>query len=174
MVDNEVELGLELSAAGDGWVGIGLSRDRNMGDDDIFYCQRRGRDVGVVSAFSTGMSRPVNVAGQAHVTSIGTDNSSGRFRCSFRRPISVDKGGLTYDLAQGEWFILLSFGGVTDGEANYHGSSAAGVAISTPTAVRFSVDFPNQFFSGTSSVSSGIRAHAALMFTAWGFLVPAG
>ena len=145
-----------------------------MGDDDIFYCQRRGDEVGVVSAFSTGMTRPVNVAGQAHVTSIGTDNSSGRFRCSFRRPISVDKGGLTYDLAQGEWFILLSFGGVTNGEENYHGSSAAGVAISTPVAVRFSDAVPNQFFAGTSSVAKGIRAHAALMFTAWGFLIPAG
>ena len=62
-----------------------------MGDDDIFYCQKRGAEIGVVSAFSTGMSRPVDIDGTDHVTNIGTSSDANDFKCSFRRPLSVTK-----------------------------------------------------------------------------------
>ena len=71
-----------------------------MGDDDIYFCEKRGDQIGVVSAFSTGMSRPVNVDSSIGIsgTSVGTSASETYFRCSFRRPITVTKNEIEYNL----------------------------------------------------------------------------
>ena len=87
-------MALHLTVASDAWVGIGFSVDQSMGDDDIYYCQNRNNRVGVVSAFSTGMSRPVNVDGTLDVSNVGTSRTDNNFQCSFRRQISVTKGGI--------------------------------------------------------------------------------
>ena len=65
VVDDMVEVRLHHNLDGDGWVGVGFSRDRQMGQDDIYYCQKRGDQVGVVSAYSVGMSRPIELQPRA-------------------------------------------------------------------------------------------------------------
>ena len=79
-----------------------------------------------------------------------------------------------YDLSSGEWFVLLSLGGMEGDLEQYHGSSASGVAISSPRSVQFGENRRSEVFSGASLATAGIRTHAFLMFFAWGFLVPAG
>ena len=104
--DNEIEIALHLTTSEDAWVGIGFSSDQNMGDDDIFYCQKRGAEIGVVSAFSTGMSRPVDIDGSDHVTNIGTSSDANDFKCSFRRPLSVTKVSSSLEVSFFSFFIF--------------------------------------------------------------------
>ena len=108
LTDNEIEIALHLTTSEDAWVGIGFSSDQNMGDDDIFYCQKRGAEIGVVSAFSTGMSRPVDIDGSDHVTNIGTSSDANDFKCSFRRPLSVTKVSSSLEVSFFSFFIFKS------------------------------------------------------------------
>ena len=75
----------------DAWVGVGFSRDREMGQDDIYYCQRRSGNVGVISAYSVGMSRPIELDSDDRIDQVRTYQNGDEFVCSFRRPISVTK-----------------------------------------------------------------------------------
>ena len=70
-----------------------------MGDDDIYYCQKNENIVKVVSAFSTGMSKPTEVENQSHFNSEKTEKNEneGTFSCSFNRPISVQKNDIGTD-----------------------------------------------------------------------------
>ena len=88
-----------MTISEDAWVGIGFSSDQNMGDDDIFYCQKRGSEIGVVSAYSTGMVRPIDIDGSDHVTNIGTSQADNDFKCSFRRPLALTKVSFLSKLA---------------------------------------------------------------------------
>lgn len=166
---------MHLTIESNAWVGMGFSSDTLMGDDDIYYCQKRDDAIGVVSAFSTGMSRPVNVDGSSHVSNIGANLNQNSFQCSFRRPLSVTKGGIEYNLSSDSWFILLSFGTIGGDVEQYHGASATGVAIASDQPVQFGSNIRTQFFSGAPpTMPAGIRAHAFMMFFAWGFLIPSG
>ena len=86
-------------AESDAWVGVGFSRDREMGQDDIYYCQKRGEQIGVISAYSVGMSRPIELDASRLDNGIAPDSlrtyaNQNQFVCSFRRPISVTKNEL--------------------------------------------------------------------------------
>ena len=131
----------------DAWVGVGFSRDREMGQDDIYYCQKRAGVVGMISAYSVGMSRPIELDAtnnQNGISQLRTYINQNQFVCSFRRPISVTKDNLgeitckfsskfslEYDLNDGQWHILLSTGQVQSESTSYHGPSATGSAIAS-------------------------------------------
>ena len=81
---------------------------------------------------------------------------------------------IEYDLSDGNWFILLSTGGVTSSQTQYHGSSAAGRAIASSQRVMFSSNQPHIFLGQESSSTSSLKAHAILMVFAWALLAPLG
>ena len=143
----------------DAWVGVGFSRDREMGQDDIYYCQKRAGVIGMISAYSVGMSRPIELDAtnnQNGISQLRTYVNQNQFVCSFRRPVSVTKDNLgkvgfvelyrsflrktfskiltvtsEYDLNDGQWHILLSTGQVQSDSTSYHGPSASGSAIAS-------------------------------------------
>ena len=81
----------------DAWVGVGFSRDREMGQDDIYYCQKRAGVIGMISAYSVGMSRPIELDAtnnQNGISQLRTYVNQNQFVCSFRRPVSVTKDTL--------------------------------------------------------------------------------
>ena len=162
-----------------------------MGQDDIYYCQKRSGRISVLSAYSIGMSRPIEVENDGEVVadSVETWTSGNQYSCTFRRIMSVTKNAignikeyvqgkltlsLEYDLSDGNWFILLSTGGVASSETQYHGSSAAGAAISSDQRVVFSSNQPHIFLGQESSSTTALKAHAILMVLAWALLAPLG
>ena len=64
-----------------------------MGEDDIYYCQKRSGRISVLSAYSIGMSRPIEVENDGEVVadSVETWTSGNQYSCTFRRIISVTK-----------------------------------------------------------------------------------
>ena len=162
-----------------------------MGQDDIYYCQKRSGRISVLSAYSIGMSRPIEVQndGEVIADSVETWTSGNQYSCTFRRIMSVTKNdignineyvqgkltlSLEYDLSDGNWFILLSTGSVASSETQYHGSSAAGAAISSDQRVVFSSNQPHIFLGQESSSTTALKAHAILMVLAWALLAPLG
>ena len=162
-----------------------------MGEDDIYYCQKRSGRISVLSAYSTGMSRPTEVenGGEVVADSVETWTNGNQYSCTFKRIVSVTKNeignisfhffekitlSLEYDLSDGNWFILLSTGRVESAETQYHGSSAAGAAISSDQRVVFSSNQPHIFLGQESSSTTALKAHAILMVLAWALLAPLG
>ena len=64
-----------------------------MGQDDIYYCQKRSGRISVLSAYSIGMSRPIEVENDGEVVadSVETWTSGNQYSCKFRRIMSVTK-----------------------------------------------------------------------------------
>jgi len=63
---------------------------------------------------------------------------------------------------------------VASSETQYHGSSAAGAAISSDQRVVFSSNQPHIFLGQESSSTTALKAHAILMVLAWALLAPLG
>ena len=64
-----------------------------MGQDDIYYCQKRSGRISVLSAYSIGMSRPIEVenGGEVVADSVETWTNGNQYSCTFRRITSVTK-----------------------------------------------------------------------------------
>lgn len=173
---SEIEITLHFWSEEDSWVGVGFSRDTNMGQDDIYYCQKRSGRISVLSAYSIGMTRPIEVQndGEVIADSVETWTSGNQYSCTFRRTMSVTKNDIEYDLSDENWFILLSTGSVTSAETQYHGPSTAGRAISSNQRVVFSPSQPHIFLGQESSSTTALKAHAIIMVFAWALLAPLG
>ena len=93
LVSGEIEITLHFWSDDDSWVGVGFSRDTEMGQDDIYYCQKRSGRISVLSAYSIGMSRPIEVQndGEVITDSVETWTSGNQYSCTFRRIMSVTK-----------------------------------------------------------------------------------
>ncbi|CAG5090653.1 Oidioi.mRNA.OKI2018_I69.PAR.g12676.t1.cds [Oikopleura dioica] len=156
------------------YVAIGFSRDKSMGQDDIFFCQRNEQNqVAIVSSFSRGMSKPTNLGStnvepETRLTNIGLGSDGNTFFCEFDRPKSLVKDNIVYDLADGDWFVLLATGAVGGSQAYHGGVNRAASSISWKLS-----DPPLDFFGDALDISA-MKIHAILMFVAWGILVPSG
>jgi hypothetical protein len=102
------------------------------------------------------------------LTNVGIGSDGNTFFCEFDRPKSLSKNDITYDLADGNWFVLIATGAV-GATQNYHGSNTrAASSISWKLS-----DPPLDFFGAAFDISM-MKIHAILMFIAWGIFVPSG
>ena len=71
---DNIEIGIEDTNSGSGYVAVGFAPTNNMRNADIYYCQKDGNEIGVVSAFATANGRPADDAdGTGIITeSVGT------------------------------------------------------------------------------------------------------
>lgn len=166
---DSVAVKLHYTSASPSYVAIGFSRDDKMGQDDIFFCQKNEQNqVAIVSSYSTGMTKPVNINQESRLTNVGIGSDGNTFFCEFDRPKSLSKNDITYDLADGNWFVLIATGAV-GATQNYHGSNTrAASSISWKLS-----DPPLDFFGAAFDISM-MKIHAILMFIAWGIFVPSG
>ncbi|CBY14332.1 unnamed protein product [Oikopleura dioica] len=164
-----VRVKLHYNSPGSSYVAIGFSRDDKMGQDDIYFCQKNEQNqVAIVSAYSTGMSKPVNIDQESRLQDIGIGSDGNTFFCEFDRPKSLQKNGLNYDLGDGNWFVLIATGPVS-GTQGYHGPNTRAAS-----SISWKLSDPPLDFFGASFDISMMKIHAVLMFLAWGIFVPSG
>lgn len=102
------------------------------------------------------------------LTNVGIGSDGNTFFCEFDRPKTLSKNDITYDLADGNWFVLIATGAVS-GTQSYHGpNTRAASSISWKLS-----DPPLDFFGAAFDISM-MKIHAILMFIAWGIFVPSG
>nr|XP_034979839.1 putative ferric-chelate reductase 1 [Zootoca vivipara] len=148
----------EMSGLSDGYVAIGFSDDKIMGDDDVYICGKNATDrIEVQHAFSTGRSTP-SPRPLGNVDVLTTSFSEGIIRCSFisRNPISTQPRS-----TDSLYYIFLAFGpSSADGRIRKHPR--------TPFITDQKVDISSfAAVGGTSSTPLIIKAHGALMLIAW-------
>ncbi|XP_070709189.1 putative ferric-chelate reductase 1 [Pempheris klunzingeri] len=146
----------EMTGPSDGYVSFGFSDDQMMGNDDIYICGTDGGGlVQLQHAFSTGRTAPQALP-LGNVSDVRASVQDGVISCSFtsmntlstQRTTGLDKS----------YHLLFAHGPSSSGRIQFHRAtfiSAEKVDISRPGLVR-EARWPHI-----------IKAHGALMLTAW-------
>ncbi|XP_074859129.1 putative ferric-chelate reductase 1 [Carettochelys insculpta] len=147
----------EMSGVSDGYIAIGFSDDKEMGNDDIYICSKNATgQIEVQHAFSTGPTVP-NILPLGDVQTIMTSFDNGIISCSFitRNTISTQS-----KVSSSLYFIFLAQGPSSAGQIQKHPR--------TPFITPQKVNISNyETVGGTESTPSIIKAHGALMLIAW-------
>ncbi|XP_053493075.1 putative ferric-chelate reductase 1 isoform X2 [Ictalurus furcatus] len=152
------EFTFEISGRAAGYVSIGFSDDKSMGNDDIYIC---GKDKnGVIQlqhAFSTGPTTPTTIT-LGNVTVLSTSENNGVISCSFtsRNTISTTRSSTPSN----SYYIFIANGATNNGLIAMH--------TTTPLISSAKVDITKTQTLGTASgLPSIIKAHGCLMLIAW-------
>ncbi|XP_022620794.1 putative ferric-chelate reductase 1, partial [Seriola dumerili] len=146
----------ELTGPSDGYVSFGFSDDQMMGNDDIYICGV-GSDglVRLQRVFSTGRTTPQAVP-LGNVSELTVSAEDRVISCSFTSMNSIStqrSNGL-----KNSYYLLFAHGPSSRGQIQFHTAtfiSTDKVHISRPQTIRE---------AGRPPI---IRAHGALMLTAW-------
>ncbi|XP_007885285.1 putative ferric-chelate reductase 1 [Callorhinchus milii] len=156
VVDNQ-GLKFEMSGNTAGYISIGFSDDRNMGDDDIYICGRNTfGNIQVQRAYSTGRSAP-RIVPLGEVYNISVSDTNGVIKCSFITRNSIS----TTQRASNNMFYLFFAYGSTDGDRIQKHSKLPFIS-----SQKVDVSIP-QLTEGTNSKPILIKVHGALMLIAW-------
>ncbi|XP_076803681.1 uncharacterized protein LOC143447456 [Clavelina lepadiformis] len=111
-----------------GWIGLGISRDTLMGDDNAYICARKspGSDtIKVISAELVGQAPPEGLIPLSSSDVIDTRIVGNVMECTFEVPLSVTKNvsgvPLTWDISKENFNLFYAEGDVLpDGNLFYH------------------------------------------------------
>ncbi|XP_056379294.1 putative ferric-chelate reductase 1 isoform X2 [Hyla sarda] len=154
----------EISGPSAGYVSIGFSDDRLMGEDDIYICVINANgQVEIQHAYSEGRKAPL-ILPLSNVNVRMTSFTGGVIQCSFtsKNPISTQPPVLQARSSNSSdaYYILVAYGPSDNGRIRFHGSGI----FSSDTKVNL---------SAASNVTQSeqrhimVKAHGALMLIAW-------
>ncbi|XP_067845769.1 putative ferric-chelate reductase 1 [Heptranchias perlo] len=150
-------LRFEMSGKANGYISLGFSDDKIMGNDDIYICvlDSAGK-IQVQRAYSTGRSRPLTEP-LGEVDSITVANKNGVIQCSFvtRNNISTAQRA-----ANNMYYLFFAYGPAFNGEIRKHQV--------TPFISTEKLDVSViQSAGGSNNKPIIIKTHGALMLIAW-------
>ncbi|KAK1164038.1 putative ferric-chelate reductase 1 [Acipenser oxyrinchus oxyrinchus] len=147
----------EISGKSNGYISIGFSDDREMGNDDIYICGQDGNgNIQVQHAFSTGRSTPT-IKPLENVNNISTSFNDGIIKCSFITRNSISTQQRAVDTS---YYIFIANGPTNGGAIQYHPSR--------PFITEDKVNLlGSQLASGNANTPAIIKTHGALMLIAW-------
>uniref|UniRef100_A0A3P8VM16 Ferric chelate reductase 1 n=1 Tax=Cynoglossus semilaevis TaxID=244447 RepID=A0A3P8VM16_CYNSE len=154
--DSNTTIHYEMTGPSNGYISFGFSHDEIMGNDDIYICIISSESqVLLQRAFSTGRITP-QAFPLGNVSDVRTSVQDSIISCSFTSTNTIYiQGSPRINEA---YHIMFAHGPSTNGKIQYHAHrfvSAQKIDISRPQEVRK---------SGQPQI---IKAHGALMLTAW-------
>lgn len=158
---NDVEF--HLTGPANGWIALGFSKDRSMGDDSVVECVHNPQS-GIVQVYSS-----VNNPGYRNVRLTppqeGLSNTHGqrlddRISCSFNRQGVMAVNGMTFDLLHESYHLFLASGPVEQGTDRLQRHSSTPYRSEMPVDVTTITDV-------AGSNDSLLYAHGSLMVIAW-------
>merc|ERR1712136_10175 len=162
--------------AGD-WSAVGFSKNGGMKEADLYVCKRMGEKQNFTTAYSPTETRPTEYqlnkgfAPGIVNQSLSYDMKSSGYYCQFTINETNTKEGQLFSYTKSENYDLLLATGVLkeSWDLTYHSGR-----VNTGDKYSFFNGMPIEFIGGTAKLSPMIKAHAILMFLAWGIFVPLG
>ncbi|GCB74185.1 hypothetical protein scyTo_0003272 [Scyliorhinus torazame] len=150
-------LQFEMSGRATGYISIGFSDDRLMGNDDIYICgMDTSGNIQVQRAYSTGRVLPRTVP-LGEVNNIQVSDVNGIIQCSFNTRNNIS----TAQRAANEmYYLFFAYGSSANGQINQH------IEIPFISVEKVNVGII-QLASGNRRKSTLIKTHAALLLIAW-------
>ncbi|XP_078515386.1 putative ferric-chelate reductase 1 [Lissotriton helveticus] len=149
----------QMSALSDGYVAVGFSDDKVMGNDDIYICVTNAGRIDIQRGSST-VQKTVDRTSLITVPGNMTSFESGVIKCSFSTEniITTPDGN-----SNGSYYIFLARGPSLNGIIQEHTQTPLITNDKVNTSEIISVVAQDS----SSSVSTSVRAHGALMLIAW-------
>ncbi|XP_036434454.1 putative ferric-chelate reductase 1 [Colossoma macropomum] len=148
----------EIVGGADGYVSIGFSDDKEMGNDDIYICGKDSNgNIQLQHAFSTGTTTPGNIA-LGNVSGFSSSLTNGVISCSFTSANTIST--TRSSSSQNSYYIFLAYGATKSGVIQMHST--------TPFISSSKVDLSSVTSLGSGEVFPPIvKAHGCLMLIAW-------
>ncbi|XP_029474104.1 putative ferric-chelate reductase 1 [Rhinatrema bivittatum] len=149
----------EMSGPSDGYVAIGFSDDKKMGNDDIYICGNSDTTGQVViqHAFSTGYTTPTPKS-LGNMGSTMVSYTKGILTCSFFTNNTIS---LQARDASNQYYVFLAYGPMKNGQIMKHSRDP----FITDQAV--SMESVITTPASTESSFTILKVHGALMLIAW-------
>ncbi|KAH9502426.1 hypothetical protein Btru_075655 [Bulinus truncatus] len=167
--DNTVTF--EMMARTDGYVSLGLSRDRIMGDDQTISCTTLFDSVTIQNGFNHAVKYNVRVP-RTNMSNLQAAKIDGTISCRFTRPVSMQMDivleefgqhpptSFVFDMKE-NFFLFIAWGKI------YTLSDVLGYHTEMPVISEYAVNFGVNKVHRGSVMPALIRAHASLMAVAW-------
>ncbi|XP_072130712.1 putative ferric-chelate reductase 1 isoform X2 [Mobula birostris] len=150
-------LRFEMKGKASGYISIGFSDDKIMGDDDIYICGINSTgQIDVQRAYSTGRTRPSSRP-LREVGGISVANKNGIIQCSF---VTRSVTSTAQRAANNTYYLFFAYGTSSGGRINKHQDSPFISMEKVNVAVA-------QSASGNNDAPVLIKTHGALMLIAW-------
>lgn len=159
----EVELFAEdsLVEGASRWFALGISDDKQMGDDLVAYCIHYSNGtVDIGEAYNEGQE-PVRIE-EKFITNKKGNRDDGWLKCSWRHKGRVRVKGKTFDVIRTPYHLLLAHG-PTEGEPMWLGYHRERLASNEATKLLL----VNQVVSASTALDDLVKFHASLMLIAW-------
>ncbi|KAL1248469.1 hypothetical protein QQF64_021787 [Cirrhinus molitorella] len=155
---NQSESRIEIFGQADGYVAIGFSDDREMGNDDIYICGKdSSNNLQVQHAFSTGTTAPT-ILSLGNVTNITTVLNGNTINCSFitRNAISTASRATSTS----EYYLMIAAGSSSQGNIQIHTNKYV-------SSSKVNLLDPSQSITSAEKFPAIVKAHGCLMLIAW-------
>ncbi|ESO90385.1 hypothetical protein LOTGIDRAFT_233861 [Lottia gigantea] len=99
------------STHGEGWIGVGFSKDKKMGEDLAFLCTTGPDNVEVQYTYNPDVWNVRQYT--QNFTNVETKKEDGRLFCRFTQsslPRFDDNGAVNFNLTE-KWYLFLAYGG---------------------------------------------------------------
>ncbi|XP_069497783.1 putative ferric-chelate reductase 1 isoform X2 [Ambystoma mexicanum] len=150
---------LEMSGASDGYVAIGFSDDKIMGNDDIYICVLNAGKIYIERGSST-IQKTVNQNGLVSLQSNATSFQNGVIKCSF----TIENNIRTPDgNSNSSYYVFLARGSAPNGIIQKHNQ----IPLISSKKVDLSPVSQEQLSPSSSAFSTSAKVHGALMLIAW-------
>lgn len=167
---NDRAVEFEMSADTDGWVALGLSDDKFMGDDDVMECMWNKSAVLVRVSRNDGKDtvKP-SARAQTQLSRIDWSHSKGRIGCQFVRTLPFrarsDRNSDNNALSKfADHYLLLAKGSVAeDGGKERHSLEPGKYPYVSPSVV----DLKDKDDITYTARYPLVKAHGCLMLIAW-------
>ncbi|XP_072535737.1 putative ferric-chelate reductase 1 [Salminus brasiliensis] len=156
----------ELSGPAPGYVSFALSKDKWMGDDDVYLCINEGSHVSVNAAYVLGRTHPV-IASENVLRDTALRLADGVIQCSFRRDIRIPAPNQNRSDLDVAHYLFMAHGRADNGRTHRHDRQPL---ISTNPVF---ITGPPEDLTGSRS-SLLIKFHAVFMLIAWMTTVSTG
>ncbi|XP_025160068.1 putative ferric-chelate reductase 1 homolog isoform X3 [Harpegnathos saltator] len=141
------------------YVAVGLSDDKNMGDDSVVECANEDGEIALHMSWNSGKSNKRHATPEGAVQLESKAIRDGVIYCKFRRDKLTTVHGRTYDLVNTPYHLLVAAGAeLRPNGVAFHNVDYLGTSVSKKLS---------DVGEWTAASDILIRVHGALMLASW-------
>ncbi|KAI0224795.1 putative ferric-chelate reductase 1 [Lamellibrachia satsuma] len=166
----EDTLKFAITAKASGYVSIGFSMDKSMGDDSVIDCIVKDKEVILQPSYNEkGIRHNIRLKlslEQAGLSLTSSSNTGGRLTCEFTRNISVPGQNNVFDLAKEKYYVMLAYGDLKSDKTKRQHSGNSRILSHDLVNLTAAGESPSSS-TGSSRRSVLHKTHGVLMIAAW-------
>ncbi|NP_001083026.2 putative ferric-chelate reductase 1 precursor [Danio rerio] len=155
---DQSEMKIEMFGQADGYVAIGFSDDKEMGNDDVYICGKDNNgNLQVQHAFNSGKSSPA-ILSLGNVSNIMTALTNGKINCSFTSRNTISTASRA--ASNNEYHLMIAAGSSNEGKIQFHTNKYV-------SSTKANLLNPSVVITSEEEFPPIVKAHGCLMLISW-------